>query len=103
MLGFPVMVLLEVTRLTAVDKDDHTSAAMDLLAFLKECVGVFESPMAHKVARAAAMVHDRETSTRIADNFLAAQQAAGNFQDDPEAMDSIDQTAELSVWLRQIE
>merc|ERR1711920_68569 len=101
MLGFPIMVLLETS--SAVEGTAYRACALDLLRYLKECKGVFESPMAHKMGRAAAMAGDKETAVKVSNFFVSQQQVSGCFQEDPEAMDSLDQTAELAVWLRQIQ
>ena len=103
MLGFPAMVLTEIAACEdVVIKDECLSAARELVDWLKRCSGVFESPMAHKVARAAYGLNDLETSKKIVSYFLKAQQSQGNYQEDPEAMDSVDQTAEVIVWLHQV-
>lgn len=102
MMGFPAMVLMEVADVVGTTKADAWRAgALELLEFLRNCAGVFESPMAHKLGRAAAMAGDRDTAIKVFDFFVSQQSSAGNFQEDPEAMDSVDQTAELAVWLRQ--
>lgn len=104
LLAFPAMALLE---LAGADGGSSSEAcrqgALRLLGFLRECKGVYESPMAHKVGRAAAMAGDATTARKIADYLVSLQQESGCFQPDPEAVDSLDQTAEIAVWLRQIE
>ncbi|CAK0886254.1 unnamed protein product [Prorocentrum cordatum] len=91
------MALLELHHTTG--SEGYREAALRVLDFLRGCAGVFESPMAHKVARAAAMAGDAETARRIADFLVSQQRETGCYQEDPEAMDSIDQTAEIAVWL----
>eukprot|EP00929_Paragymnodinium_shiwhaense_P103637 TRINITY_DN6726_c0_g1_i3.p1 TRINITY_DN6726_c0_g1~~TRINITY_DN6726_c0_g1_i3.p1 ORF type:complete len:234 (+),score=78.71 TRINITY_DN6726_c0_g1_i3:361-1062(+) len=103
MLGFPAMVLREVaSEIGAPAGDYYVEAAQALLEFLKTCEGVWSSPMAHKVAVAAAMLGDEKTSQGIADFFLKQQTTAGCYQEDPDAMDSLDQTAEIAYWLQII-
>lgn len=103
MLAFPVMVLLELASLhDEPTADDCRAAANEMLAYLKGCAGVYSSPMAHKVCIAAAMAGDAETARKIAD-FLVSLQDSGCFQEDAEAMDSVDQTAEIAAWLFQVE
>jgi len=106
MMAFPVMMLLELSALVPA-KPGQSKAfgenATKLLGFLKECNGVYESPMAHKVAVAAAMAKDFETAAKIADYLLTLQQPAGCFQMEPDAMDSLDQTAEIAAWLFQVQ
>jgi len=102
MLGFPAMVLMEVADTVETAKAEACRAgALELFVFLNDCAGVFESPMAHKMGRAAAMIGDRDTAVKVFDFFVSQQSAHGNFQEDPEAMDSVDQTAEIAVWLQQ--
>merc|ERR1712232_1007413 len=104
MLGFAAMVLLEMAgpsgKEAGVLEKSYRDAGMRLLDYLTKCVGVFESPLAHKVARGAAMAKNNGTATKIADYFLSLQQGAGHFQDDTDtdALDSVDQTAEIAVW-----
>merc|ERR1712232_103022 len=100
MLAFPVMVLLEHSGTRPAN--NYRSSTSALLDYLRSCQGVLESPMAHKFARAAAMASDKETAMQIATFFLSQQTQLGNYQADSEAMDSVDQTAEIAVWLRQI-
>jgi hypothetical protein len=108
MMAFPAMVLLELSKMLAEEKSVRSSvyrsSALKLLEFLKGCVGVFESPMAHKVAIASAMAGDAETARRIADFLVSQQQPAGCFVfKDSESMDAVDQTAEILVWLLQVQ
>jgi len=107
MMGFPIMTMLELAQSQATGDhakaETYSAAASELLAYLKGCTGIWESPMAHKVGRAAAMVGDQDAAVKVADFFASQQQSSGAFQADPEAMDSLDQTAEIAVWLRQID
>lgn len=107
MLGFPAMVLLELAgvegRGGSSARDGYHGGAAELLGYLKECEGVYESQMAHKVARAAALAGDAATAKRIAGFLIKQQTEAGCFQPDPEDLDSVDQTAEIAVWLQQID
>lgn len=107
MMGFPIMTMLELSQHQATQDhakvEAYASAVSEILAYLKGCVGIWESPMAHKVGRAAAMVGDQESAVKIADFLVSQQQSSGGFQADPDAMDSLDQTAEIAVWLRQID
>lgn len=107
MVAFPAMALLELSAGGAAAAAAETASAsrttaMALLEFLKGCEGVYCSSWSHKFALASAMVGDFETSRKIADYLVSLQQAAGNYQEDPEALDSVDQTAEIAVWLQQI-
>lgn len=101
LVAFPVMALVELSEVTGVA--EYRTAAIAMLDFLKGCQGVFESPWSHKVARAAAMAGDAATARRLADYFVQQQQPAGCYQEDTEAMDAVDQTAEIAVWLYQIQ
>ncbi|CAK0886251.1 unnamed protein product [Prorocentrum cordatum] len=77
------MALLELHHTTG--SEGYREAALRVLDFLRGCAGVFESPMAHKVARAAAMAGDAETARRIADFLVSQQRETGCYQEDPEA------------------
>lgn len=115
--GFPAMTLLELSMLDAHvgegHRDAYRDAALGMLNFLWTCEGLTESPTSHKVARAAAMAalqvpktdvpHLVNIATSIADNFVFMQKESGCFHHDQDAMDSVDQTAEISLWLRQLQ
>jgi len=103
MMAFPAMVLLELSAACPGRAGEYRAAALAFLEYLKACDGVLASPMAHKVGRAAAMAGDAETATKIADFLVSLQQEAGCFQADPEAVDCLDQSAEIATWLFQIE
>ena len=46
---------------------------------------------------------DRELCVQAADRALASQQRDhGGFADDADAMDTVDQSAELACWLRML-
>jgi len=104
LMAFPAMVLMELAaRAEKAKAEAYHAGALKLLTYLKQCAGVFESPFSHKLGRAAAMASDKEDAVKVADFFLSQQQEAGNYQEDLEAMDSVDQTAEIAVWLYQIQ
>jgi len=107
MLAFPAMVLLELSAASSAERPGEATAykdcAMKLLDFLKGCNGVFESPMAHKVAVAAAMAGDADMAIKIADYLLTLQQPSGSFQKELDAMDCLDQSAEIAAWLFQVQ
>lgn len=102
MLGFPAVVLLEMAAAGEGPVDRYKAGGQELLGFLKGCAGVHTSAAAHQVAYAAALAQDDETASRIAENVLTAQRNSGCFNDDPEVLYVMDQTAEISVWLRQL-
>merc|ERR1712048_355866 len=61
MMAFPAMVLLETATFCEQPfADKYRTGALQVLDYLKNSVGVFESPMAHKFGRAAAMANDNE-------------------------------------------
>jgi len=109
LLAFPAMALLEFAETSSsggcaeAQAGSCRDAAGEMLQYLKTCSGVYESPWAHKVARAASMAQDAQTARRIADFLLTLQQPAGCFSAEDESMDAVDQTTEIVVWLRQIE
>ena len=104
MLAFPAMVLLE---LHAQGQDEnrlyqYAVTAGRLLAFLRSCDGISGSLFAHKAAVAAAMGGERDAAGTISEYLLSQQRDHGGFADDADAMDTVDQTAELACWLRML-
>ena len=105
MLAFPAMVLLE---LHAQGQDEnrlyqYAVTAGRLLAFLRSCDGISGSLFAHKAAVAAAMEPiERDLAAVISQYLVSQQRAHGGFADDADAMDTVDQTAELACWLRML-
>ena len=45
---------------------------------------------------------ERDTAGTISEYLLSQQRAHGGFGDDADAMDTVDQTAELACWLRML-
>ena len=84
---------LEIT----VDRDLCVQAADRALAYLRS-----GSLFAHKAAVAAAMGGERDTAGTISEYLLSQQRPHGGFADDADAMDTVDQTAELACWLRML-
>ena len=78
----------------------YLCTAARLLAFLRSCDGISESLFAHKAAVAAAMGGELDTVGTISEYLLSQQRPHGGFADDADAMDTVDQTAELACWLR---
>ena len=88
--------------LLAENEHEYLGAARRLLAFLRSCDGINESLFAHKAAVAAAMGGERDAAGTISEYLLSQQRAHGGFADDADAMDTVDQTAELACWLRML-
>jgi len=107
MLALPALHLLETAEALAAQKasasEAYRAGALALLSYLKSCAGLYESPWCHKVGRAAAKAGDAETATRVADFLVSLQQPAGCYQEDPEDMENVNQTAEIACWLYQIQ
>ena len=97
---------------TMVDRDLCVQAADRALAYLRErvlcgqflrgCDGINDSLFAHKAAVAAAMGGELDTAGAISEYLLSQQRAHGGFADDADAMDTVDQSAELACWLRML-
>jgi len=108
MLGFPAMVLLDLqAKLGAqgispdsVVRRQYVETANSLLDFVESCNGYRQSPMAHKVAVAAKMSGRIGLADCVGDFFLSQQQQHGGFAEDADALDTVDQTAEMACWLR---
>ena len=108
MLAFPAMVLLE---LHAQGQDEnrlyqYAVTAGRLLAFLRSCDGISGSLFAHKAAVAFAMVGEHygedDLPPAISRYLVSQQRAHGGIADDADAMDTVDQTAEIACWLRML-
>ena len=84
----------------------NLGAARRLLAFLRSCDGINESLFAHKAAVAAAMVGEHygedDLPPAISRYLVSQQRAHGGNADDADAMDTVDQTAEIACWLRML-
>ena len=112
MLAFPAMVLLELYARGRDDEGERPRAyrycgtAARILAFLRGCDGINDSLFAHKAAVAAAMVGEHygedDLPPAISRYLVSQQRAHGGFADDADAMDTVDQTAELACWLRML-
>ena len=105
MLAFPAMVLLELhARGQDVNRPyRYLCTAVGLLAFLRSCAGISGSLFAHKAAVAAAMEPTERDLAAVISQYLVSQQRAhGGFADDADAMDTVDQTAEVACWLRML-
>ena len=85
-----------------VDRELCVQAADRALAYLRECV-LSGSLFAHKAAVAAAMMGGQRDLAAVISQYLVSQQRAdGGFADDADAMDTVDQSAELACWLRML-
>lgn len=115
MLAFPASVLLELSdvvradlgaplkfsQATAKDMSSKFGAAAEtLMEFLRAC-GNLDSN-GHMVACAAAQAKDKELATKLVDSLLLEQVPSGAFQHDPEALDTVDQAAEIACCIQQV-
>jgi len=100
MLGFPALVLLELSRTKLVRAPAYAKAALDLLHFLKGSHGVQNNREAHVVAAAAAAANDPTLATQIADE-LASQMSTKGYTliDGAEEWETMDHAAEAAFWL----
>ena len=88
------------------NEHEYLGAARRLLAFLRSCDGISESLFAHKAAVAAAMVGEHygehDLPPAISRYLVSQQREHGGIADDADAMDTVDQTAEVACWLRML-
>ena len=101
---------------TMVDRDLCVQAADRALAYLRErvlcgqflrgCDGINDSLFAHKAAVAFAMLGEHfgehDLPPAISRYLVSQQRAHGGIADDADAMDTVDQTAEVACWLRML-
>ena len=97
-----VLEVIGTRKAMAENEHEYLGAARRLLAFLRSCDGINESLFAHKAAVAAAMGGERDAAGTISEYLLSQQRDHGGFADDADAMDTVDQTAELACWLRML-
>jgi len=105
LLGFPASVLAELELEGCRPELSGTTfraGALELLQYLQKCDGVLNSPSSHQVACAATRTKEDDIALKIANNLLKLQQASGAFNADTEALDAVDQAAEMSICLRQM-
>jgi hypothetical protein len=100
MLGFPALVLLELSRTKLARASAYAQAGLDLLHFLKGSRGVRNNPQAHVVAAAAAAATDSTLATQIADELASQMNTKGSLMHDgAEEWESMDHAAEAAFWL----
>merc|ERR1712008_252792 len=100
MLGFPALVLLELSRTKLARASAYAQAASDLLHFLKGSRGVRNNPQALVVAAAAAAARDSTLATQIADELASQMNTKGSLtHDGAEEWESMDHAAEAAFWL----
>ncbi|CAK0848111.1 unnamed protein product, partial [Prorocentrum cordatum] len=110
MLGFPALVLLELSMGAAGSAISPQRAAAfregasELLGFLKGCSGLVGSSTSHSTALAAAMACDHEAATKIGDAMLAMRTPSGIFstQSDVDTVESFDQSADIVLMLSRM-
>jgi len=100
MLGFPALVLMELSRTKLSRASAYATASLDLLNFIKGSRGVRTSPQAHVVAAAAAAAKDSSLATQIA-NELASQMrtSVSLMGDGANKWETMDHAAEAAFWL----
>ncbi|XP_019643093.1 PREDICTED: uncharacterized protein LOC109484276 [Branchiostoma belcheri] len=112
-IGYPIAFLAKLFVATGEDK--FRDCAEELLEFCMRCdESIYSSNFSHKVgwgaACLAAVYRNRnskkekyiQVATKIADHLVSLQSDRGSFLDSGPEMDNLDQTAEISVWLREI-
>lgn len=108
MIGYPIAFLAKLHEATA--DEIYLKAARDYLDFAVSCEGnLRSSPTSHKVAWGAAILaritrdpRCSELAVTIADHLLAIQDPSGAWLVDQPAHTAFDQTAEISIWLKEI-
>lgn len=97
MLGFPALVLLELSQTELARASTYAIAAADLLHFIKGNRDLQNSSEAYVVAAAAAAANDSSLAMQVADKL--ASQLRESASVDAKAWDVIDDAAEAAVWL----
>ena len=101
-----VLEVIGTRKAMAENEHEYLGAARRLLAFPRSCDGINESLFAHKAAVAAAMVGEHygedDLPPAISRYLVSQQRAHGGNADDADAMDTVDQTAEIACWLRML-
>jgi len=98
LLGFPAVVLLELSMARVASSRTYREGAERLLEFLKGCRGLCSSPSAHVVAYAAVLAQDNDLAAAITESLLAAGEPGSETFD---VADAMDQAAETVIWLSQ--
>jgi len=100
MLGFPALVLMELSKTQLSRASAYATASLELLNFVKGSRGLRTSPQAHVVAAAAAAAEDSSLAAQIADEF-ASQMCAPDSRvgDSASEWESMDHAAEAAFWL----
>eukprot|EP00058_Branchiostoma_floridae_P004151 XP_002589639.1 hypothetical protein BRAFLDRAFT_99246 [Branchiostoma floridae] len=111
-LGYPVAFLVKLAAATG--NQSFRDCAEDILEFGMRChESMYSSNFSHKVGWGAACLaaactnRDNkekyiQVATKIADHLVSLQSDRGSFLDSGPEMDNLDQSAEISVWLREI-
>jgi len=100
MLGFPALVLLELSQTKLAKASAYEIAAADLLHFIKGTRDLQNNPEAHVVAAAAAAANDSSLATQVADNVASKLRASSSrILSDALSWEDIDHAAEAAVWL----
>jgi hypothetical protein len=108
MVGYPIAFLARLAEVTG-DRA-HLRSARGYLDFALSCEGNLRaSPLSHKVAWGAAVLgrltsepQAIELAQQIADFLLEIQDAGGGWLRTEPPHTSIDQTAEIAIWLQEI-
>ncbi|XP_066294417.1 uncharacterized protein [Branchiostoma lanceolatum] len=110
--GYPIAFLAKLYAATG--NESFRNCAEDILDFCMRCdESIYSFNFSHKVGWGAACLAaavsntDKkekyiQVATKIADYLVSLQSDRGSFLDSSPEMDNLDQTAEISVWLREI-
>jgi hypothetical protein len=100
MLGFPALVLMELSWTKLSRASAYATASLDLLNFIKGSRGVLTSPQAHVVAAAAAAAKDSSLATQIADELASQMRTPDSpMSDGANEPQTMDHAAEAVFWL----
>lgn len=112
MLGYPMAFLVKLYQFTG--NKSYTNAAEEIFEFCSCChESIYSFHLAHKVAWGASLLasvcesdaqRERylQMSKRIADYLVSLQSEEGTLLKGSTEIDNIDQSSEISIWLREI-
>ncbi|XP_078584773.1 uncharacterized protein LOC144866952 [Branchiostoma floridae x Branchiostoma japonicum] len=110
MIGYPMAFCVKLYAATG--DESYRTCAEQIFQFCQSChESVYSFSYSHKVAWGSALLAScsvdsqkyAESARKIADYLVNLQSSRGGFLDSSEDLENFDQTAEIAVWLREIE
>ncbi|XP_078664564.1 uncharacterized protein LOC144907408 isoform X1 [Branchiostoma floridae x Branchiostoma belcheri] len=110
MIGYPMAFCVKLYAATG--DETYRTCAEQIFHFCKTChESIYAFSYSHKVAWGSALLAScsvesqkyAESARKIADYLVNLQSSRGGFLDSSEDLENFDQTAEIAVWLREIE